>query len=170
LQERLFDPLGMSDTTFWPTEEQASRLVTGYQPNKNKSALEPARRVLSDRSREPTPAGGLYSTAADMAKFCQIILNQGTASGRRYVSPERVNHMTRRQTADGIPESYGFGWTIREGLASHNGAWKTNMTIDSETGLITILMVQVAGWRDEAAGKKIEPAFRKAALELFAKP
>ena len=44
LQERLFDPLGMSDTTFWPTEEQASRLATGYQPNKDKSGLEPVRR------------------------------------------------------------------------------------------------------------------------------
>lgn len=170
LQERLFDPLGMADTTFWPTEEQASRLATGYQPNKDKSGLDPVHRVLSDRTREPTPAGGLYSTAADMAKFCQMILNQGTLARRRYVSPERVKQMTSRQTADGIPESYGFGWTTREGLASHNGAWKTNMTIDSKTGLITILMVQVAGWRDESEGKRLEPAFRKAALAAFSKP
>lgn len=170
LQERLFDPLGMSDTTFWPTEEQASRLATGYQPNKDKSGLEPVHRVLSDRSHEPAPAGGLYSTAADMAKFCQMILNQGTSAGRRYVSPERVKQMTSRQTADGIPESYGFGWTTREGQASHNGAWKTNMTVDSKTGLITILMVQVAGWRDDKEGKKVEPAFRKAALATFPRP
>jgi len=168
LQVRLFDPLGMKDTSFWPTAEQASRLATGYQPTKDKTGLEPARRELSDRAREPFPAGGLYSTAADMAKFCQMILNQGALAGRRYVSPERVQQMTGRQTAAGIPESYGFGWTTRDALVSHNGAWKTNMTITPSAGLITIVMVQNAGWRIESEGKKIEPAFRKAALERFA--
>jgi CubicO group peptidase (beta-lactamase class C family) len=44
LQVRLFDPLGMKDTSFWPTAEQASRLATGYQPTKDKTGLEPARR------------------------------------------------------------------------------------------------------------------------------
>jgi CubicO group peptidase (beta-lactamase class C family) len=169
LQERLFDPLGMTDTTFWPTEEQASRLVTGYQPSKDKSGLEPARRTLTDRTCEPFPAGGLYSTAADMAKFCQMILHQGTVAGRKYVSPERVNQMTSRQTAAGLAESYGFGWTTREGQPSHNGAWKTNMTVNQDLGLITILMVQVAGWRDDAEGRRVEPAFRQAAVEAFAK-
>ncbi len=61
-------------------------------------------------------------------------------------------------------------WPTREGLASHNGAWKTNMTVDTEAGLITILMVQSAGWRNEEEGKKIEPAFRKAALAAFSTP
>jgi CubicO group peptidase (beta-lactamase class C family) len=103
-----------------------------------------------------------------MAKFCQMILNQGALAGRRYVSPERVQQMTGRQTAAGIPESYGFGWTTRDALVSHNGAWKTNMTITPSAGLITIVMVQNAGWRIESEGKKIEPAFRKAALEHFA--
>jgi CubicO group peptidase (beta-lactamase class C family) len=170
VQERLFDPLGMTDTSFWPTDEQASRLATGYQPNPDKSGLVPVRRVLSDRTREPSPAGGLYSTAADMAKFCQVILNHGTSAGRRYVSPERINQMTSRQTSAEISESYGFGWTTRKGLASHNGAWKTNMSINPKAGLITILMVQNAGWRNDDEGKKIEPAFRKAALATFARP
>ena len=168
LQERLLGPLGMTDTSFWPTEEQAARLATGYQPNKDKSGLEPVRRVLSDRTQEPSPSGGLYSTAADLAKFCQMILNQGTIAGRRYVSAERVKQMTRRQTAADLSESYGFGWTTRDGLASHNGAWKSNMTLTPEAGLITIFMVQNAGWRNDNEGKKIEPAFRKAALAAFA--
>jgi CubicO group peptidase (beta-lactamase class C family) len=124
---------------------------------------------LSDRARQPMPGGGLFSTAADLAKFCQMILNGGTLAGRKYLSPEKVKQMTSRQTAEGIAESYGFGWTTREGLASHNGAWKTNMTVDVRTGLITIFLVQVAGWRDEAEGKKIEPAFRQAALAAFGK-
>lgn len=169
VQQRLFDPLGMTDTTFWPTEEQASRLATGYQPSKDKSRLEPVHRSLGDRTREPFPSGGLYSTAADMAKFCQMILNQGTFAGRRFLSPGRVKQMTSRQTAEGITESYGFGWTTRDDLASHNGAWKTNMTINPATGLITILMVQNAGWRSDVEGRKIESAFRNAASAAFAK-
>ena len=168
LQVRLFDPLGMTDTSFWPNKEQKSRLATAYQPTKDKSGLEPARpREWRDRSQEPHPSGGLYSTARDMAKFCQMILNQGALDGRRYVSAERVRQMTSRQTAADISESYGFGWTTREGLVSHNGAWKTNMTITPSAALITILLVQNAGWRIESEGKKVEPAFRRATVDRF---
>ena len=175
LQTRIFDPLGMTDTTFWPTAEQVARLPTGYRSTKDHSDIEPApldpfRYPLSDRSRQPMPAGGLFSTAADLAKFCQMILNQGTLAGRRYLSPERVKQMTSRQTAEGIPEGYGFGWTIGGGMIAHAGAWKTNMAIHPKEGLITIFMVQISGWRSEDEGKKIEPAFRRAALEMFAHP
>lgn len=75
--------------------------------------------------------------------------------------------MTSRQTPAGLPESYGFGWTTREGLVSHNGAWKTNMTITPSAGLITVLLVQNAGWRSENEGKQVEPTFRQAALKHF---
>jgi CubicO group peptidase (beta-lactamase class C family) len=167
LQERLFDPLGMKDTTFWPTSEQVARIATAYKPTADKTGLAPTQRVLLERGQEPHPSGGLYSTATDMATFCQMILNGGTFKGRRYVSPERVALMTRRQTGATLSESYGFGWTTRDGLVSHNGAWKTNMTITPEARLITILLVQNSGWRDEAEGKKIEPTFRQAAVARF---
>lgn len=168
LQERLFEPLGMKDTTFWPTKEQAARIATAYKPTSDKTGLEPTQRALLERGQEPHPSGGLYSTATDMATFCQMILNGGTFNGRRYVSPERIALMTRRQTGAKLSESYGFGWTTRDGLISHNGAWKTNMTITPEARLITILLVQNSGWRNDAEGRKIEPTFRQAAVERFA--
>ncbi|MSU48066.1 MAG: hypothetical protein EXS37_03085 [Opitutus sp.] len=173
LQKRLFDPLGMKDTSFWPTDAQVARLATGYRGTKDGAGLEPApldpfRYPLSDRTRHPMPGGGLFSTAADLAKFCQMILNQGTYGGRRYLSPALVKQMTSRQTADGIPESYGFGWTTNGGMVAHAGAWKTNMTVHPQAGLITIFLVQNAGWRTDE-GKKAEPAFRKAALAAFGK-
>ena len=120
LQKRIFDPLGMKDTSFWPTEAQAARLATGYRGTKDGAGLEPApldafRYPLNDHTRHPMPGGGLFSTAADLAKFCQMILNQGTYAGRRYLSPALVKQMTSRQTAAGIPESYGFGWTTSFG-------------------------------------------------------
>lgn len=172
LQTRLFDPLGMTDTTFWPSDEQAARLPTGYRASADGKSIEPAQLdaftpPLSNRRRAPFPGGGLFSTAADLAKFCQMILNGGTLGGHKHLSPAAVKQMTTRQTAEGIVESYGFGWTINGGVIAHAGAWKTSMAIHPKDGLITIFLVQVAGWRDEAAGKKIEPLFRKAALARF---
>ena len=173
LQKRLFEPLGMSDTTFWPTEAQVARLATGYRATKDGSGLEPAqldgfRKPLGDRTRHPMPGGGLFSTAADLTKFCQMILNEGTYQGRRYLSPTLVKQMTTRQTAPGIAESYGFGWTTNPRFASHAGAWKTNMTVHPSAGLVTIFLVQNATWRTDD-GKKAEPAFRNAALAAFGK-
>jgi len=172
LQTRLLDPLGMKDTTFWPSDEQVARLATGYQATADRKGIEATPLAaftppLSNRKRAPFPGGGLFSTAADLAKFCQMILNGGTLDGRKYLSPEKVQQMTSRQTAEGILESYGFGWTTNGGMIAHGGAWKTNMTIHPKQGLISIFLVQVAGWRDDAEGKKIEPPFRNAALAQF---
>src|SRR5262249_11286613 len=70
LDERLFRPLGMKDTTFWPTSEQVARLAKSYKPGSGNKGLEKTTITqvhypLTDRSqRYPMPAGGLFSTAA----------------------------------------------------------------------------------------------------------
>ena len=69
MDERIFQPLGMKDTTFWPSDEQLSRLAKSYKPAADKTGLEETtigglRYPLSDRTRYPFPAGGLFSTAA----------------------------------------------------------------------------------------------------------
>ena len=66
MQRRLFDPLGMNDTTFWPSETQVERLAKSYRPNKTKDNLEEfglgqMKWPLTDRTgRFPMPAGGLF--------------------------------------------------------------------------------------------------------------
>src|SRR5262249_27169955 len=70
LDKRLFGPLGMKDTTFWPSEEQLGRLAKAYKPSADKTGLAETtigqlHYPLSDRKRQPMPAGGLFSTAAD---------------------------------------------------------------------------------------------------------
>jgi CubicO group peptidase (beta-lactamase class C family) len=173
LDERLFKPLRMKDTTFWPNEKQVQRLAKSYKPNAAQNGLEETvvtqlRYPLTDRrSREPMPAGGLFSTAADLARFCRMILNGGTLDGKRYLSDAALKQMTSRQTAPNLKDSYGFGWSVGEGEFGHGGAYATNMTIDTAHRLIFIWMVQHAGFPGD--GAKSRDAFMAAAKAAYAK-
>jgi CubicO group peptidase (beta-lactamase class C family) len=111
------------------------------------------------------PAGGLFSTAADLARFCQMVMNGGEFQGKRYLSEASVKEMTTRQTGEDIKQSYGLGWATGGGNFGHGGAFATNMTIDPKRGLITIYLVQHAGFPGD--GAKAQGEFRKAAEERF---
>ena len=172
LQKRLFDPLGMKDTTFRPNAEQLARLAKSYKPNADKNGLAETtitqlKYPLDDPKRQPVPAGGLFSTADDVGRFCQMVLNGGTFRGKRYLSANAVKEMTTRQTGEGIKESYGLGWATGGGTFGHGGAYATNMTIDPKRGLVLVFMVQHAGFPGE--GRKSLGAFRQAAEERFGK-
>ncbi len=183
LDRRLFKPLGMKDTTFWPNPEQIARLAKSYKPGADGTGLEaiPITQLdypLSDRSRQPMPAGGLFSTAGDLGHFCRMILNGGVHDGRRYLSESAITEMTSRQTGDSIKENYGLGWStsakgrkgadsIIPGPCGHGGAYATNMWIDPQRQLITIFMVQYAGPGGEI--DKARSAFMKAAVDAFAR-
>jgi CubicO group peptidase (beta-lactamase class C family) len=171
LDKRLFEPLGMKDTTFWPNEEQIGRLAKSYKPTAAKDGLEETqigqlKYPLDDRQRQPMPAGGLFSTARDVARFCQMILGGGVFEGKRYLSAEAVREMTKRQTPETVKESYGLGWATGGGVFGHGGAFTTNMSIDSGRGLITVYMVQHAGPPEVG---QLYGVFVKAAQEAFAK-
>src|SRR5205823_475796 len=84
---------------------QLQRLAKSYKPDAAKTGLEETTinqltYPLADRSRGPSPAGGYFSTAADMGRFGQMILNGGTLGGRRYISESAVRQMTATQTGD----------------------------------------------------------------------
>ena len=97
------------------------------------------------------PAGGLFSTARDLARFCRMVLNGGSFEGTRYLSEAAVREMTSRQTGPGIAESYGLGWGVGEGWFGHGGAHATNMAIDVKRGLVRVYLVQHAGFRGDGA-------------------
>ncbi len=173
LQTRLFDPLGMTDTTFWPDAGQVARLAKHYRAKENDGGLVEApikqlRTPLTDRTRRfAVPGGGLFSTAADCAKFCRMILGGGTLDGRRYLSETAVREMTRRQTPAAVAESYGFGWQVYADDGhqfGHGGACETRMVIDTRRGLVTVFLVQVSD-SDRTAGAVAE--FQRAAEETF---
>lgn len=171
MDERLLKPLGMTETSFWPSKSQLKRLAKPYKPNEAKTDIEETRIAqlrypLSDRTRESMPAGGLFSTAPDTARFCQMILNRGQLDGRRYLSEPAVAEMTSRHTALHIKDSYGYCWSVVEDGCGHGGALNTNMIIDWKRELAFVYLVQHAGFiGDGAQGFQ---AFHQAALKSFA--
>lgn len=172
LQQRLFAPLGMKDTTFWPNEEQLARLAKPYKPNAAKDGLEETRisqlrYPLNDRQRRfPMPAGGLFSTAADCGRLCRMMLRGGELDGKRVLSEAAVKQLTSKQTGE-LKDGYGLGWSVTGTTFGHGGALSTNMNVDVQRELVTVWLVQHAGFPGE--GGKAQNVFRQAALERFGK-
>jgi len=172
MEERLFKPLGMKDTTFWPNSKQVKRLAKSYKPTPDKTGLVETtvtqlRYPLSNHAnRYPMPAGGLFSTASDTAKFCQMILQQGVYGGKQLLTEEAVKELTSRQTAPDLKDSYGLGFAVGTDWCGHGGAYATNLQIDRKRGLVLVWMVQHNGFPGD--GGKSQDAFRRAALAAFA--
>ncbi len=167
LQQRLFTPLGMSDTTFWPSVDQAARVATSYKLSKQGGNLEamPVDQLtypLSDRQhRYPMPAGGLFSTAADLGTFCRMLLNGGELDGRRYLSPQALRLMTSTQNGGLGGTNYGFGWAVSEGGFGHGGAYKNAIDINSADGRVLVFMVQQNGPWGTKDGDAIMPTLKR---------
>ena len=108
MQERVFDPLGMKDTTFYPSAEQMARAAVVYHYPKDGGA---PKRVgfkrfsepLDNRARTPLLAGGLFSTAGDYLKFVQMLALKGVGlNGNRILKEETFEkYLATRQTPPG---------------------------------------------------------------------
>ncbi|MBI3415319.1 MAG: beta-lactamase family protein [Verrucomicrobia bacterium] len=184
LQQRIFNPLAMKDTTFWPAPGQARRIAKSYKPAKTGGGLEETavsfvKGGLGDRRRTPIPAGGLFSTARDVARFYQMTLNGGILEGRRIISKESLALMTRTQTGDiktGFTDgmSWGFGFQVVKepqgvtamlspGTYGHGGAYATQSWADPKKDLILVLMIQRAGFPN-GDNSPVRRAFQEAAV------
>jgi CubicO group peptidase (beta-lactamase class C family) len=187
LEERLFGPLRMTDTTFYLREEQLPRLATSYRRTEA-GELEPAENIIllgkspTSRDRFPAANGGLFSTAPDYVKFCQLILAGGELDGRRYLKRESVEKMTTLQTGDlttGFTpgNGWGLGWcvvrkpqVVSEALSprsfGHGGAYGTQAWIDPGQNRIYLLMVQRANFPNSDASD-VRRDFQKAAADAL---
>ncbi len=173
MQKRLFDPLGMKDTTFWPNEEQARRVAKSYRPDDAKTNLKEITigqltYPLTDHAhRFPMPAGGLFSTAQDTALFCRMLLNGGELNGQRILSEAAFKELTKRQTPAALKDSYGFGLAVGPDWFGHGGAFATNMEIHPAKGIAVVWMVQHSGFPGE--GGKAQGVFKNWAMQRFGK-
>ena len=189
MKKRLFDPLGMKDTTFYLTEKQLLRLAKSYRRTDNGELELTQIGFLNGKSptstdRFPAPNGGLFSTASDYARFCQMILRGGELDGKRYLKSVTVKLMTAIQTGDlktGFTEGngWGLGWCVirkpqgvtamlTPGSFGHGGAYGTQAWIDPEKKRIYILMVQRANFPNSDASE-VRRGFQEAANEELSK-
>ena len=183
VERRLFGPLGMKDTTFYLTPDQLPRLATSYRRT-NKGELDAAPIFIlhgnapTSRDRFPAANGGLFSTAPDYSRFCQMLMNRGEFEGKRYLNPESVALMATVQTGGlktGFTEGNGWGLgccVVREpqrvtaalssGSFGHGGAYGTQSWIDPMKKRVYILMVQRVNFPNSDASD-VRRAFQDAA-------
>lgn len=156
MQDKLLTPLGMNDTTFHPNDAQRARIAKTYKTNEDKSDLvranNPFVTVDSGERRMTEPSGGLFSTAGDMAKFYQMILDGGLYEGKRIISAESIAAMTRPHPASGKVH-YGLGWQcsgpdtpaipgFSTSAFGHGGAFGTHGWVDPVKKTVTVFLVQ----------------------------
>lgn len=171
LQKRLFEPLGMRETTFSPTKRQVARLATAYKLSAMGSGLEetPIPSIpypLGERTNLPWPAGGLFSTAADMTRFCQLYLNKGVWKGRRILSEAAIQRMVGRPDWAGNNPVCLLGWFVNpDQTFGHNGAFSTVMTLDPVRGMCKILLQQHAAFPGDS--NPVIEAFDRVAKDTF---
>jgi CubicO group peptidase (beta-lactamase class C family) len=189
VRERITGRLGMNDTTFHLSDEQFARFTTLYKLNDDKTALvRTQHKYVTPDPRAgaaitPAPSGGLFSTAPDMARFYQMVLNGGELNGVRILTRQAVRQMTTIQTGDlevGFTpgNGWGLGWcVIREpqgvsrllspGTYGHGGAYGTQGWVDPERELILVLMIQRPDLGN-SDGSAIRDAFQAAAIAAIA--
>jgi CubicO group peptidase (beta-lactamase class C family) len=162
LAKRIFDPLGMKNTTFHPGKGQLARIAATYGTKDGKLVLAPNSLLGPPTgAKHPIPAGGLYSTGADLAQFYRMLLGGGSLDGKRVLSEASLKEMTKVQTGElkcGFVPGMGFGLGVgvvrkpegvtamlSEGSFGHGGAFATQSWADPKRDLFVILLIQRTG-------------------------
>lgn len=170
LQKKIFEPLKMLDTHTYPPKEKWHRMPTAYILKEGKPVkytadpLGEGAMKFRDGAKYPLPEGGLYSTAADLARLYQMMLNGGQLEGVRILSKASVEAMTTVHTGT-LPTSgpgmgYGLGWAVvREpagglqfmsmGTYGHGGRYGTYCFIDPKRDMFGVFMIHREGGSEE---------------------
>ena len=176
LKKYIFNPLNMVDTDFFVPEEKHERFVDCYQElvsktgNKLKRCFNGGEDIYSKPRNFLSGGGGLCSTLADYANFCQMLLNNGSFLGQQILSPITVNYMRRNhlpnnQTMrdmgdDSFSEvmydgaGFGLGFSplidsvkslspVSEGSISWGGMASTFFWVDPKENFFAILLTQL---------------------------
>jgi CubicO group peptidase (beta-lactamase class C family) len=185
-QQAVFGPLDMRNTGFYLSETQSKRLATSYTRTAN-GELEASPIFLlqgkrpTDRNRLPAANGGLFSTAEDYAKFCQMLLGGGVAQGQRILSAASVKNLRTPNTEDLVTgftsgNAWGVGVCVvrrpqgvtamlSSGTFGHGGAYGTQAWIDPVRGRAYLLMVQRANFPN-ADDSEVRKAFQRLATQI----
>ncbi|MEM7367753.1 MAG: serine hydrolase domain-containing protein [Bacteroidota bacterium] len=167
LQQRIFDPLGMKDTGYNLNSEQENRRAYVHQVNQDGKLVKA--RLQSPMTGNTVYGGthGLFSTAEDYLKFCQMLLNGGKYKGHQLLSRTTIDLMASNHAGDLRPtpgHGFGLGFGVKTDLAESRAAgsvgqyyWSgynnTYFFIDPSEKLIAILMTQSAPYTNFYSNK-----------------
>jgi CubicO group peptidase (beta-lactamase class C family) len=154
-KQRIFDPLEMKDTFFYPAEGNA-RMATRYR--RGEKGLEKQNNPGFMNGAYFSGGGGLMSTAEDYLQFAQMLLNRGELNGKRLLGSKTVEVMTSVAAPDtlpGRPKGEGYGLSVRvvndpiarssfmsAGTFGWSGAFGTHFFVDPHERIVGILMTQ----------------------------
>lgn len=172
LRERIFVPLGMTDTAFEVADAKWSRLATVYSPD-GAGGIRPMKdpETFGNATMSPLASyktgkkyfsggAGLTSTARDYAQFAQMLLNGGVLNGVRLLSPKTIELMTANHTSDvppagliGAGAHFGLGFRVVNDIAATQtqgsvglygwlGIYGTSFWVDPKEHLVAVVMVQ----------------------------
>jgi len=180
IASRILNPMGMKDSFFFPPADKKNRIVVNYVTREGK--LTPAlHQSLGGDSRElragatyPAPEFGLFSTAEDLSRFYQMMLNGGELQGNRYLSRASVATMTMVHTSTlqaghNAGTAFGLTWEVvrdapgaamlwSPGSFGHGGAFGTHGWIDPSKKLVGVFLVQGGSGNAEAKANFIAMA------------
>jgi CubicO group peptidase (beta-lactamase class C family) len=158
-RQRIFDPLGMKDISFWPSEQQWPRVASvytrganGLQKNQNPNGMSSQVYFMG--------SGGLISTAEDYIPYGVMLANGGQLNGKRLLSPKTIEMMRAVHVPDTLPgrqPGEGFGLSVRvvndhakrgtllsDGSFGWSGAYGTHFFVDPKEQVVAVLMVQTS--------------------------
>jgi len=180
LRDHMFAPLGMNDTAFKISDDMRKRLVGAHARGPD-GTLSPLPFELEQEPEFHMGGGGLYSTAPDYIKFCQMILNKGRGNGNQLLKPETVALMAQNNMGDlvvtkmvsaaaiytndvdlypGMVKKWGLSFLINteltpEGRSSGSLAWaglaNTFFWIDPARDIAGVILMQLLPFADGPA-------------------
>lgn len=184
-KERLFDPLGMKDTSYYVADPSQYRRIA--EPIPTDSNFRTGTKRDPRIAKREAGTTGLLTTIGDYSRFTQMLLNGGELDGKRYLKPETFATMTTNHIApatavkrgsyyfpgDGFGYGLGFGVRTEPGNATPpppgslgeikwDGAGGTYFWIDRAQDMFVILMIQSPSERG-----RIQPALKAMVYDAF---
>jgi CubicO group peptidase (beta-lactamase class C family) len=162
-KERLLDPLGMKDTSFYVTDTSKQGRIAEPFPNDRSIGIDAEFNDPRVAQKWESGGGGMVGTAMDYARFCQMLLNGGTLDGKRILGPKTVAFMTSDHVGTVVTPGpyylpgpgfgFGLGFAVRGtpgvsafpgsvGEYNWGGAGGTYFWVDPKEDMFVVFMMQ----------------------------
>lgn len=174
-KERILDPLGMKDTSFYVTDKAKQPLIAEPFPTDRKIGNDAEMNDPRVAQKWESGGGGMVSTIGDYARFTQMLLNGGVVDGKRYLSPKTITYMGWNHIGPGsgvVPGPYylpgpgfgfGLGFAVRTepgvsvmggsvGEMNWSGAGGTTFWVDPKEDMYVVFMAQTVSQRGRIRG------------------